>query len=177
MTSETQAGKLGVAQPGASPPERTELRTAASSTRAAPAVVPRRHAQRAASVSRHTRSGSRGPQATDEVMRHRLGFVSANIHASLDGARVVNYAQWQKVQDFQAMLGDPVAGEHMAAARAMASAQPHLYTVCLGPPRVASPRWGVSCWRARPGERLWAGPGPVVRTAPERAFRSVRVPQ
>ncbi len=62
-------------------------------------------------------------------MHHRLGFVSANIHASLDGARVVNYAQWQAVQDCQAMLGDPVAGEHMAAAGPMANGQPHLYTV------------------------------------------------
>jgi hypothetical protein len=25
-------------------------------------------------------------------MRHRPGFISANIHASLDGTRVVNYA-------------------------------------------------------------------------------------
>jgi len=68
-------------------------------------------------------------EATDEVMRHRPGFVSANIHASLDGGRVVNYAQWQTVQDFQAMLGDPVAGEHMAAAGAVAGAEPHLYAV------------------------------------------------
>ncbi|MGI8721112.1 MAG: antibiotic biosynthesis monooxygenase family protein [Geodermatophilaceae bacterium] len=68
-------------------------------------------------------------EATDEVMCHRPGFVSANIHSSLDGARVVNYAQWRTVQDFQAMLADPVAGEHMAAAGALASAQPHLYTV------------------------------------------------
>jgi len=37
--------------------------------------------------------------------------------------------QWRTVQDFQAMLADPVAGEHMAAAGALASAQPHLYTV------------------------------------------------
>ena len=30
--------------------------------------------------------------ATEQVMRHRPGFVSANIHASLDGTHVVNYA-------------------------------------------------------------------------------------
>lgn len=28
-------------------------------------------------------------------MRHIDGFVSANIHASLDGTRAVNYAQWR----------------------------------------------------------------------------------
>jgi Antibiotic biosynthesis monooxygenase len=32
-------------------------------------------------------------RATDEVMRHLPGFVSANVHRSLDGTKVVNYAQ------------------------------------------------------------------------------------
>jgi len=31
-------------------------------------------------------------RATEEVMLHRPGFVSANIHAGLDGTRVANYA-------------------------------------------------------------------------------------
>jgi quinol monooxygenase YgiN len=67
--------------------------------------------------------------ATEEVMRHQPGFVSANIHASLDGSRVVNYAQWRSVEDFQAMLANPEAGHHMAAAVALATAEPHLFTV------------------------------------------------
>lgn len=33
-------------------------------------------------------------EATERVMRRRPGFVSAAIHVSLDGTRVVNYAQW-----------------------------------------------------------------------------------
>jgi quinol monooxygenase YgiN len=33
--------------------------------------------------------------ATEEVMQHIPGFISANIHRSLDGVRVVNYAQWK----------------------------------------------------------------------------------
>ena len=32
-------------------------------------------------------------KATDEVMRHVPGFVSANFHRSLDGRYVANYAQ------------------------------------------------------------------------------------
>jgi heme-degrading monooxygenase HmoA len=43
-------------------------------------------------------------QATEEVMRHLPGFVSANIHRSLDGARVVNYAQWKTKEAFEHML-------------------------------------------------------------------------
>jgi hypothetical protein len=68
-------------------------------------------------------------EATEQVMRHRPGFVSANIHASLDGTRVVNYAQWRSREDFQAMLEDPIAREHMNATAAFATAEPHLYEV------------------------------------------------
>lgn len=68
-------------------------------------------------------------EATDQGMRHRPGFVSANIHASLDGTKVVNYAQWSTPDDFQAMLDDGQAREHMAAAGAMATAEPNLYRV------------------------------------------------
>ncbi|MCI2418496.1 antibiotic biosynthesis monooxygenase [Saccharopolyspora sp. K220] len=67
--------------------------------------------------------------ATEEVMRHRPGFVSANIHASLDGTHVANYAQWRSEEDFKAMLADPVAQEHMRAAGAMAEFEPVVYRV------------------------------------------------
>src|SRR3546814_5935568 len=33
--------------------------------------------------------------ATETVMKHRVGFISANIHRSLDGGRVADYAQWR----------------------------------------------------------------------------------
>jgi quinol monooxygenase YgiN len=66
-------------------------------------------------------------RATLEVMRHQPGFVSANIHKSLDGSRVANYAQWQSVADFERMLKNPEAQHHMKAASAMAQAVPTLY--------------------------------------------------
>lgn len=68
-------------------------------------------------------------EATEQVMRHAPGFVSANIHASKDGTRVVNYAQWRSAAHFEAMLRDPVAREHMAAAGALAHAEPRLHSV------------------------------------------------
>ncbi|MBV8927794.1 MAG: antibiotic biosynthesis monooxygenase [Mycobacteriaceae bacterium] len=42
--------------------------------------------------------------ATDEVMRHLPGFVSANVHRSLDGTKVVNYAQWESQDAFRRRL-------------------------------------------------------------------------
>lgn len=68
--------------------------------------------------------------ATEEVMQHLPGFVSANIHLSADRTRVVNYAQWATEQAFHAMLDHPLAREHMAKAAALAIGfDPHLYTV------------------------------------------------
>jgi quinol monooxygenase YgiN len=69
-------------------------------------------------------------RATDDVMRHIPGFVSANIHASTDGTRVVNYAQWESAAAFQAMLENPTAQEHMREAAELADTfDPHLYDV------------------------------------------------
>lgn len=68
-------------------------------------------------------------QATEDVMQHIPGFVSANIHASADGERVVNYAQWESEDAFRAMLTDPTAQEHMKAITDMASTDPRLHKV------------------------------------------------
>lgn len=44
--------------------------------------------------------------------------------------RVVNYAQWETAEAFQAMLGNSEAKEHMGrAAEIAASFDPHLYNV------------------------------------------------
>ena len=45
--------------------------------------------------------------ATKEVMHGLPGFIAANIHASADGTRVVNCAQWRSAEAFQAMLANP----------------------------------------------------------------------
>ncbi|MFV8171928.1 antibiotic biosynthesis monooxygenase family protein [Mycolicibacterium peregrinum] len=69
-------------------------------------------------------------QATEDVMRHVPGFISANIHLSTDGTRVINYAQWRSAEDFQTMLADPTAREHMGRCADLATSfEPHLYTV------------------------------------------------
>jgi heme-degrading monooxygenase HmoA len=68
--------------------------------------------------------------ATQAVMRKQPGFVSANIHRSLDGRRVTNYAQWRSREAFEAMLQNQEAAEHMGeAARIAQRFEPHLYEV------------------------------------------------
>lgn len=67
--------------------------------------------------------------ATEETMRRQPGFVSANIHKSLDGQHVTNYAQWESEADFRAMLRNPQAREHMGRALEIARVEGYLYQV------------------------------------------------
>jgi heme-degrading monooxygenase HmoA len=68
-------------------------------------------------------------EATEAVMNKLPGFISANIHRSLDGTRVVNYAQWRSRDDFERMLKNPDAIPHMREAASLAAFEPHLYEV------------------------------------------------
>jgi heme-degrading monooxygenase HmoA len=68
-------------------------------------------------------------EATEQVMRNLPGFVSANIHRSLDGKRVTNYAQWRSEADFKAMLGNPAAAPHLQKCKELATYDANLYQV------------------------------------------------
>jgi antibiotic biosynthesis monooxygenase (ABM) superfamily enzyme len=70
-------------------------------------------------------------EATEEVMQRVPGFVSANIHRSLDGKRVVNYAQWETVEAFKEMPSFPGTKAHMVKAAWLSRMrfQPSLYEV------------------------------------------------
>jgi quinol monooxygenase YgiN len=68
-------------------------------------------------------------RATEETMRHLPGFVSASIHRSLDGTKVINYAQWRSEADFASLKDNPKARPHMQAAAALASFEPIVCSV------------------------------------------------
>lgn len=69
-------------------------------------------------------------RATDETVRHMPGFISANIHRSVDGVRVTNYAQWRSRTDLEAMLRHPAAIPHLREATELATnVDPHVYDV------------------------------------------------
>lgn len=59
-----------------------------------------------------------------EVMVELPGFVSANVHRSDDGERVVNYVQGRTLADFQAMQDNPRATPHMRRASELATYDP-----------------------------------------------------
>jgi heme-degrading monooxygenase HmoA len=59
-------------------------------------------------------------EATNNTVSHLPGFISANIHKSQDGVRVVNYAQWESKEAFGAFLHHPEASAHFKAAEQIA---------------------------------------------------------
>lgn len=47
------------------------------------------------------------------MIRNQKGFVSVNLHKSLDGKRVINYAEWKTKEDFEAIFKNPDVTPHM----------------------------------------------------------------
>lgn len=45
--------------------------------------------------------------AYDEFIRHQQGFIGAGLHMNDAMTRVCNYSQWQRREDYQAMLRSP----------------------------------------------------------------------
>src|SRR5258708_13324583 len=71
-------------------------------------------------------------EATKLAMKKQPGYISANIHKSLDGTRLTNYAQWRPKDDFEAMLQNPEAAKHMNEPSQLSlQIQPHLSTSSL----------------------------------------------
>ena len=69
-------------------------------------------------------------EATEDVMCKLPGFICANIHKSLDGKRVTNYAQWKSIEDFRGIFKTPEALKHMPEIGKIAKSDPTLYEVC-----------------------------------------------
>ena len=94
-------------------------------------------------------------EATDAVMTNMPGFISANIHRSADGTRVVNYAQWRSAADFAAMRSHPSAIPHLHEAGALAQFDPSSARSCtLDTPDTRLPTtngWGQPAGVNRPG--------------------------
>jgi quinol monooxygenase YgiN len=58
--------------------------------------------------------------ATRKIFVTLPGFISANLHTSLDGTRVINYAQWASEQQYKDALQRADVREHLTEATAVA---------------------------------------------------------
>jgi quinol monooxygenase YgiN len=77
------------------------------------------------------------PERQDELMRlldgltraasALPGFRFARLHRSLNGKQVVNYAEWESVDAWRAMVRDPAIQPWMDRVVALATFAPHVY--------------------------------------------------
>lgn len=67
-------------------------------------------------------------EAADSV-KDVPGWLSANIHRSLDGTRVVNYAQCESFEAWEAVMEKLKAGNFLDRNKRLGEAQPGLYEV------------------------------------------------
>lgn len=47
------------------------------------------------------------------VVEKLTGFISANVHKSIDGTRIVSYAQWKSKENYQAVYTNLEAKQHL----------------------------------------------------------------
>jgi quinol monooxygenase YgiN len=68
-------------------------------------------------------------EMTEQTVQQMPGFLTTSIHASLDGTRVVNYAQWESGEHLGALFSNPGAVEQMRHITDLAVSEPNFYTV------------------------------------------------
>lgn len=68
-------------------------------------------------------------RATETSVRHAPGFISSSLHRSLDGTKVVMYAQWRSIEDYRAMRENPAPLPYLQQAVALAKFEPGMYEV------------------------------------------------
>ena len=64
-----------------------------------------------------------------EIVRRAPGFISANLHRSVDGAKVTMYAQWRSIEDYEAMRANPAPLPYLQQALTFARFEPAMYEV------------------------------------------------
>ena len=68
-------------------------------------------------------------EVTEVSVRRAPGFVSASLHRSTDGTKVVMYAQWQSIDDYQAMRQDRATLPFLQEMLTIARFEPGVYEV------------------------------------------------
>lgn len=69
-----------------------------------------------------------------EVVKHQPGFVSSSIHRSIDGVRVMNYAQWKNQSDYQAFINNSEMRQQGVKLSQFQIHEGHVYEVVVSKP-------------------------------------------
>jgi quinol monooxygenase YgiN len=58
-------------------------------------------------------------EGTEGLMSKMAGYISASVHISKDGRRIINYSQWRSANDIDAMRQNPDIGPYMKRVAAL----------------------------------------------------------
>src|ERR1700712_1110295 len=67
--------------------------------------------------------------ATESTVRKVAGFISSSLHRSIDGTKVIMYAQWKSIEDYQKMRNSSTASPYLKEALKIAKLEPGMYEV------------------------------------------------
>lgn len=68
------------------------------------------------------------------VVKQQPGFISSSIHKSIDGVRVMNYAQWKTQEDYQAFVNNSEIQKLGAKVFQFQIHESHVYEVVVSLP-------------------------------------------
>lgn len=74
----------------------------------------------------------------ETAVKHLPGFVSSSIHKSLDGVRVMNYAQWKSQEDYEAFINNSKVQSQGAKLSEFSKPDSHVYEVVISKPEDAT---------------------------------------
>lgn len=74
-----------------------------------------------------------------ETVKIQPGFVSANLHQSIDGVKVANYAQWENIETFQAFRNNQDIQAKAAKLFEFDTPDSHVYEIVTSESKVGTP--------------------------------------
>lgn len=75
-----------------------------------------------------------------ETVKTQPGFVSANLHKSIDGVKVANYAQWKNLETFQAFRNNQDIQAKAAKLFEFDTPDSHVYEIVTSESKVGTPK-------------------------------------
>ena len=75
-----------------------------------------------------------------ETVKQQPGFVSANLHQSIDGVKVANYAQWQSQTDYNNFINNTEVQAKAAKLREFNPPDIHVYEVVISESKEGTPK-------------------------------------
>ena len=74
-----------------------------------------------------------------ETVKTQPGFVSANLHKSIDGVKVVNYAQWSSMDAYESFVNNQEVQSQAGKLREFTPPDSHVYEIVTSESKVGTP--------------------------------------